>query len=730
MPLPLLAMGTGLMNLLRVGRLAQAGARGYKTYKTARRVGGLGKYAKGAQPTGGFPLGYQGTAAQRIIGQSGPGMGSGTGLQGLMARGAKRFPGTTGGLEAGTGVLLGGEGVGDIMQGTKEGDYGQVLRGLGGLALGSPLLGRGARLMGSQRTLAKKMPGTAEALRTTGKEFAGRLPKGTGTVGLGAYGVGALTARDAEAEPQVISDNPVDIVINSLEYAKQNPEEFKKEFGFDVNSNEFKDLAKQKLTEAYQIADKKDIETTKTLDEVIQPYTYDSKTTGGATITNQATMPNIKEPENPDLSTSEINASANKQLKQAEGGKALKDDLLKNANDEEAAQFNRFYDRITNLTGGNDQTNNLLLFKLATGLMKGKTGQDGIRGFLDVVGQAGSDTADVAIALFQKEADRRKDLAVSYLKAKEKSGTGIKIEKDRRRVIVRDPSLPWGARSIDVATDKDTGLDVMIIPDGEGGTKAVPMKYTQYTEVKPSEPRLDKARKQLDSIETGYELATQVLQLPQGTFGAGGRLRLGVENVLGSIESMANAVGVRDIGNVDSPIDATILNDYIAGDKINEDGTVKASTEAERKETAALQAQYRKEIGLITNSIRPGTKDLDNITKAKLIEVRMKYILANALKDEDRLTRADIEDAAQATATLGLGTSDRAVRSSYKQLAENLLKNFDRVSRRYIEAGGNEEYIMGYKSIPKVASILKARENASIKNNMAQQQMDILGTIK
>ena len=710
MPLPLAGIGMGLMNILRAGRLAQ-GARA--AYTASRGLAG------------------------RALGTPGAGLGSGTsgtGLQGLMARGAKRFPGASGSAEAGTGLLLGGEGVGDIMEGYQEGDIGQMAMGLGSLALGTPLASRGLRLAGSQRTLKSKFPQTAEAMRTTGKEFSARIPKRTTAVGLGGVGTGLVLGDEppvSEQEPQVISQNPVDLVIKAIEYDKANPGEAKEKLGFDVNSPEYKKLAQEQLTKAYQDAEKMNIKPAQTFDEVVSTFTFNPKDTGGAVITNQAVMPNIKDPENGNLSPAEVNALANKQLKQSEGGAKLKEEITKNASDLEAEQFNRFYDKITNLTGGNDQTNNLILFKLATGLMKGKTGQSGIRGFIDVLGQAGSETTDVAMALFQKEADRRKDLAVSYLKAKEKSGEGIKVEKDRRRVVVRDPNLPWGARTIDIARDKDSGLDAMIIADPTtGGTKAVPMKYTEYTEVKPAEARLDKRRKQLDSIETGYELATQVLQLPPGTFGAGGRIRLGVENVLGSIESIANAVGIRDIGMVDSPIDGKIINDYIGGDKINDDGTVKAPTEAERKETAELQAQYRKEIGLITNSIRPGDKDLDNIVKAKLIEVRMKYILANALKDEDRLTRADIDDAAQATQILGLTSSDRVVKDAYQQLSVNLQKNFDRVARSYIEAGGNEDFLMGYQSMPKVASILKQRQNTQIKQNIQQQQMNVLGTIK
>ena len=554
MPLPFIPIGMGLMNLLRVGRLAQAGARGYRTFKKARQIGGLGT-SKAAQAGTGSPIGYQGTLAQRIIGKSGPGLGSGSGLQGLMGRGAKRFPGATGATEAGTGILLGGQGVGDVVQGTREGDYGQALMGLGSLALGAPLLGRGARLMGSQRTLAKKMPETAQALRTTGKEFVGRMPKYTTPVGFGAFGVGALTAQDAEAEPQVLSDNPVDVVVKSIEYAKENPEEFKKEFGFDVNSNEFKDLAKQKLTEAYQVADKQDIEQPKTLDDLVKPYLYDTKDTGGVPIVNESSVPDDKgDLSGTELSAGDVQDIAEHQNQQVEKGKKIKEKIEKSA---AASEFNKFYNEIANLTGGNDQTNNLLLFKFATGLMSGKTGQEGVRGFLDVVGQAGSGVADTALALFTKEQDRRNDLAVAYLKAKEKQGTGLgAIEKDRRTVVIRDPNLPFGARSVEVATDKKTGLDMMIVPRIENGqnvgTMAVPMQYTDYTPVKVTEARLDKRRKQLRSIQQGYELTQQVANLPKGTFGTKGTAKLYVENVLGTFGDIGEMLGMGNLGTAES----------------------------------------------------------------------------------------------------------------------------------------------------------------------------------
>jgi hypothetical protein len=79
MPLPIL-YGIGAT----LARLAPAAVRGYRTFQKARKVGGLGT-SKAAQG-GKFGIGYEGTLAQRAIGQSGQGLAKGTGGTGLQDR--------------------------------------------------------------------------------------------------------------------------------------------------------------------------------------------------------------------------------------------------------------------------------------------------------------------------------------------------------------------------------------------------------------------------------------------------------------------------------------------------------------------------------------------------------------------------------------------------------------------------------------------------------------------
>ena len=711
MPLPAL----GLLGMLGRGALA-----GYRTLRGIRA-------ARAAQ---GIPMGYQ-----RALGTTGTGLGtgtSGTGLQGLMARGAKRFPGATGSAELGTGLLLGGEGVGDIMQGTKEGDFGQIAMGLGSLALGTPLASRGLRLTGAQRTLKSKFPATSSAMQATGKEFSKRIPKGTTAVGLGGIGTG-IVLGDKPAEAEQVLGEPISFTVKDvLDSVTADKINMGKPTIIDgkqviIGSPDYKKIAQEKLDEAYKNEEAQGTKPTATLDSIAEVFTFDNATTGGANVTNEGSLPKVNK--ETDLNEGEIQFLADKQEKNANKGAIIKKKMAKS---QMADEFNNFYNRITELTGGNDQTSNLLLFKFATGLMSGKTAQEGVRGFLDVAGQAGSGVADTALALFAKEQDRRKDLAVAFLKAKEKQKNSgiIKADKTRQTVVVRDPNLPFGARTVEIGKDKDTGLDIMFVPTPDGsGTMAVPMKYTEYTPVKISPARLDKMRKQLSSIEQGYKFTQIVDSLPKEAFGLTAKGKLGFEKVTGAIGDVFELMGIGDIGTASANADAEII-ELITADKIDDAGNIVASTEAERKETKELVDQYKKEVRSITDGAKVTDGELDNITRARLIEVRMKYILANANKSEDRLTRADVQDAEQATRIMGLFTGEKEVRSSYKNLAKDLEAQFLRLSKNYIEAGGNEEFLLSFEQMPYIRKIYADRANKTLQSNIAQNQAQILGTIE
>ena len=704
------APAIGLLAML--GNIGRAGTMGYRAFRTARA----------AQPVAKQLLKYEGSGLQKGLG--------------AIAKGErkliKKSPLTAGGLELALSAPYAAEGVVDVGQGMYEGDYGQVASGLGSLALTTPFVGRGLRIAG----MSKKIPGSArDAIYQTGKETQKRIPMGkTFAPGLALTGVGMMTERGdtvASADEQVLGE-PITFTVNdvlkSVEADKQNIGKPTVIDGKEVviGSPDYKKIAQQKLDEAYKNEQAQGTTPTATIDQIADSFTFDPSVTGGAKVVDDSLQPQA--PGTTGMDLEEIQDAAERQEDQAEKGKRIKEKM---ANSAEADEFNRFYDRITNLTGGNDQTSNLLLFKLATGLMSGKTAQSGVRGFLDVAGQAGSGVADTALALFSKEKDRRNNLAVAFLKAKEKQkGAGVlKADKTRRTVLIEDPNDPLGGKVIDIGIEKDTGVDVMFVPTPDGsGTQVVPMKSTKYTEIKKQPARLAKYRNQLNSISQGYNYAQEVLSMPDGTFGLTGRTQLGLEKVSSVASDIFGFFG-GDLSLDKSKIDRKIINSF-SEDIVDEQGNVIPATEEQRKETAEVTKMYEDEIGSLLKNAKRTDGVLDNLTKARLIETRMKYVLANANKSEDRLTRADVEDAAARTQILGLTTGEDEVRSAYRNLAKNLEEQFKGIAKAYNFAGGNRDYIETFTNMPLVQAMNAEKNQQLMMYNVMKDQQNQLASIE
>jgi hypothetical protein len=699
-----------LAPLALLGNVARVGRAGLGAYRTMKGI-------RAARAAAGQPMGFQ------------KGLGA---IQKGERKLFKKSPLTAGGLETALSAPIAAEGLGDVARGTMEGDYGQVASGLGGLALSVPFVGRGLRMTGASRKIPSSV---SQPLYQTGKGIQQRTPKGTVPAGFALLGTGALTERDdvqagQPGEPMVLGD-PVQDILRKVEADKANIGKAAEIDGkvVIIGSPEYKTIAKQKLNEAYKQMEGGERKTSVTADQLASTFDFDLTETGGVPTVNEASLPPTPKPD--DMSAGEIDFVAKKQEGDVARGQKIKEKMLRS---KEADEFNNFYNRITNLTGGNDQTSNLLLFKLATGLISGKTAQSGVRGFLDVVGQAGGGVADTALALFSKEQDRRKDLAVAYLKAKEKEGGAglIKAAKDRRTVLVRDPNLPFKKRTVEIGMDKERGTDVMFVPTPDGtGTMAVPMKYTEYTTVTPKESQLRKQRNQLNSIAQGYNFAQTVLKMPDGTFGLTGRGKLALEKTGAVVTDLFEFFGA-DLSSASSNKDAEIV-ELITEIPVDDAGNPKYGTASERKETQKVVNQYKSEIREILRGVGANTPDaeLDNITRARLIETRMKYILANANKSEDRLTRADVDDAAASTKILGLTTGEDEVRSSYRNLMKDLEDQFRRIADNYVEGGGSEQFLLqSFQNMPQIANINAMYSNQQFQQNVAQNLDQTIGTIE
>ena len=709
MAIPL--VGYGLAGLANLGRAGMAG------YRTLRGI-------RAARAAAGQPMGYQ------------RGLGAIQKGERMLVR---KSPLTAGGLETAISAPLAAEGLMDVGQGVYEGDYGQVAGGLGSLAFGVPLLGRGLRTAGMSKKIPESIRGP---LYQTGKGVQQRAPLDSRTLGagLGLTGVGAVFERDdAQAqEPQVLSDNPVDIVINSVNYAKQNPDQTEKELGVRPGTPEFQKLVEQRLTQAYELAKENNIEQKLTFEEAIADV---NKAQAPDAVIDAKTIMETPNVENGKLTGSpmtpgEITEVAKGLQNSSKGGERLKQTALKDPNSKEAAEFNKFYERVTNLTGGNDQTNNLILMKLASGLLSKKTGQTGVRGFLDVLGQAGGETTDTAMALFQKEKDRRNDLAVAYLKSKEAPKNNTAVTGKRQRIVVADPQNGlFGLNTFDKDTFSKDGRDAIMVPefDEQGnnvGTQWVPMQYTSYTEVQPNPTRQAKDQARLNSIGLGYKMAQEVKNLPDRVLGVRGVVSDVTEDIFGFITGIAQEAGFEGIDQVGGNIDNEILDKMIYA-PVYEGDMMVAPSEEIRKETAKVADMYKKETAEIFEDLRSGDKELAQLARAKLIETRMKYILANANKAEDRLTVADVKNAEENTQILKALTSPEKIRSQYAALEKELESQFKAVSTSYMQSGGTSTYItsqFGY--MPEVKSYIERMSNRQRQQAIQTNITNIIGEIE
>ena len=101
---------------------------------------------------------------------------------------------------------------------------------------------------------------------------------------------------------------------------------------------------------------------------------------------------------------------------------------------------------------------------------------------------------------------------------------------------------------------------------------------------------------------------------------------------------------------------------------------------------------------------------LDQLMQVALIETRLKYIIANANKSEDRLTKWDIEAAAERTGALGIiprpfsnkNVTPKTIKSAYRALQAQLIGSFNSDAQLYQQSGGNNSFLESFVVIPYV----------------------------
>jgi len=380
--------------------------------------------------------------------------------------------------------------------------------------------------------------------------------------------------------------------------------------------------------------------------------------------------------------------------------KEIKDLEEKNKdNDDFKRQFSTLRNQIQSTTGNGDMTN-LILLKLASGLLTGKTTQSGVGGFLDVLGQASGPTVDTAILLANQQKEFDQSLALALIKSNADKTGGLKAES--KRVYVQefnqgDDLFPVQTRL--VPQNKDTGalLDVVATDQGEA--------FVPYTRggkiIEPDTKAKNLSDKSMRDLSVGLEFAEIVTNAPKELLGPGATVRQFMDRFSGSTKSYQSSIGNFDDFQTKSfnQISDAIINEEqfknLSG----------SSLEKAKEENNKILSQFQKESEKYTGDLYKAldSGDQERIARAQLglIEQRMKYIVANANKAQDRLTAADVKNAEGRTKILTYFENPEQIKKNYEILGKEMNANFRKQARNYVANGGSKDYVLNmYQNVP------------------------------
>lgn len=631
-----------------LARLGPAAARGYRTFKTAQRAGSFGGRARPDK----FSIGYQGTPAQRIV--------QGTGKK--FGQAERRLRGGFGTAEAGLGALTTVEGSRQAAQGIVDRDASQVATGLGTALLGLPFIPRGIRMLGASKT------GRKVGLAKTGmaaRDIMKNQRKGSTAAGLGLVGTGVASEYvfGSPIPANEIMADKYDAIIDA---------EAKKQ-GITLTPEQRKSL-KEKL-----IAAEKQTTTNN------QAAGTESYTQSDDVKTTQNTIPGSDR----DKDTLATMAKDNKNKNDANRSSA---DKLKNQ-----TEFKKYYDSIMDLTGGDDDTANLLLLKFASGLMSGKTGQEGVRGLADVVGQAVGSTAETAIALSIKDKENKKDMATAYMKAKLKQADKGGISEKRFMRLIPDPDALGDQKVVETAIMADgpmKGYEAIYV-EGQGYVPIDPTKAGSRIEYDKN--AIATLGYEMDALGGAQQMVELIKSTPNELVGIGGNIRGITDNAILSAKEVFNtSVGLAYGADASRAIKANLDGDLV--EKYDKDLEAKTEELSERfKPFGRLSSEQRA-----------------RVAELAVIETNLAYAYANALKGKDRLTEKNIDDAMKSVQIFGLRSAE-VVKDRIAAIERRINSSFDAKVKSFQIAGGDNAILINkYNYMPMIKNHLGAKDQARI----------------
>jgi hypothetical protein len=376
-------------------------------------------------------------------------------------------------------------------------------------------------------------------------------------------------------------------------------------------------------------------------------------------------------------------------------------------------------------TTGNQDSTNLLMLKMAAGLLTGKTTQGGISGLLDVTGQALGPTVETAIILANQQNQFDQSLALEVIKGQNElektllektleSAGGVKIEKDRQ--YVRIPTDDFiGFDTIEVGVDKDTGRRIQVKPSVNG--EIFEPFAESGTTVKPNTTRQAKIDAAMQDQAMGITMSKFVQAAPTTVLGPGASINDFVDKLDGALSGVAGQfIPGGDLSSLDTfnkivetitdvnPTNIDLSDKEIASRKKEAEAMVKDLQEKEQ----AIRNKYGDPLLGIADPERKALAQL------AFIENRMAYLIANANKREDRVTVQDIIRAEKRTKILQFFSNPKTIQDNYRVIGAELEKKFEQNAKAYVgQAGGTASFIYNtYKDVPQVSRAIRQREQA------------------
>jgi len=431
--------------------------------------------------------------------------------------------------------------------------------------------------------------------------------------------------------------------------------------------------------------------------------------------------------------------------------------------------FKQFRDKLNKMTGSdNDNLNNLIMMKAASTYLSGKTKERGTRGFLDITGQAMGDAANMMFQLALSQKNQDMELAKAYLSMQAKK-SGQDTFKKGKDVLVElpDPNALGGVINKSFKEGEDGKLyERVTAPDGSQTFAEADIKKFPGARIRDVDNKTI-ATTSLDLFENkrGQDMVNFVIENAEKYAGANAKIDLFVEDIFGTFEALSAKAG--GLGNVSSNVDGIIktrlATDRTGGprDMFGISSEKGAYFDVFKKEADRISERYDSDINsvleertingikttkgaedvynqlkkekMIGASFRPNEEDLRKYTKLALIEQRMKYLVANSNKKQDRLTQKDIDNAESLTKIIKFFGSPRTIKNNYMQLRQEFMNKAERDLSQYKIAGGPDSYIANnFFDVPGIQELYTKGYKEQAKKEFLSKKENvnkILGTI-